>query len=114
MWSLSSALSRLTIIFFFKQTTAYEMRISDWSSDVCSSDLKRSTIGCGSTIASPNFSSATKAFGYSPDKICKFCQRTARQQLASQHLAEHRLAPHRKRCGCRSEDRKSTRLNSSH
>src|SRR3546814_7581073 len=26
---------------FFKQKTAYEMRISDWSSDVCSSDLKR-------------------------------------------------------------------------
>src|SRR3546814_5458180 len=29
-------------IFFFKQKTAYEMRISDWSSDVCSSDLPRS------------------------------------------------------------------------
>src|SRR3546814_19425301 len=28
-------------VFFFKQTTAYEMRISDWSSDVCSSDLDR-------------------------------------------------------------------------
>src|SRR3546814_3629421 len=27
--------------FFFKQKTAYEMRISDWSSDVCSSDLMR-------------------------------------------------------------------------
>src|SRR3546814_7151122 len=27
--------------FFFKQKTAYEMRISDWSSDVCSSDLTR-------------------------------------------------------------------------
>src|SRR3546814_5521764 len=27
--------------FFFKQKTAYEMRISDWSSDVCSSDLHR-------------------------------------------------------------------------
>src|SRR3546814_10643093 len=27
--------------FFFKQKTAYEMRISDWSSDVCSSDLSR-------------------------------------------------------------------------
>src|SRR3546814_2265510 len=27
-------------IFFFKQKTAYEMRISDWSSDVCSSDLQ--------------------------------------------------------------------------
>src|SRR3546814_3097383 len=34
--------------FFFKQKTAYEMRISDWSSDVCSSDLawtKRFQIG---------------------------------------------------------------------
>src|SRR3546814_5777503 len=30
--------------FFFKQKTAYEMRISDWSSDVCSSDLHRSEI----------------------------------------------------------------------
>src|SRR3546814_7195776 len=28
-------------VFFFKQKTAYEMRISDWSSDVCSSDLNR-------------------------------------------------------------------------
>src|SRR3546814_4740310 len=27
--------------FFFKQKTAYEMRISDWSSDVCSSDLQQ-------------------------------------------------------------------------
>src|SRR3546814_5257745 len=27
------------VFFFFKQKTAYEMRISDWSSDVCSSDL---------------------------------------------------------------------------
>src|SRR3546814_13071351 len=29
----------LFFVFFFKQKTAYEMRISDWSSDVCSSDL---------------------------------------------------------------------------
>src|SRR3546814_1473973 len=29
-----------TFFFFFKQKTAYEMRISDWSSDVCSSDLQ--------------------------------------------------------------------------
>src|SRR3546814_2686671 len=33
--------------FFFKQKTAYEMRISDWSSDVCSSDL-RHQLGRGS------------------------------------------------------------------
>src|SRR3546814_3813287 len=29
----------VSVFFFFKQKTAYEMRISDWSSDVCSSDL---------------------------------------------------------------------------
>src|SRR3546814_10022043 len=37
---------RLFCLFFFKQKAAYEMRISDWSSDVCSSDL-------------PNFAHAT-------------------------------------------------------
>src|SRR3546814_2697470 len=30
----------MVYFFFFKQKTAYEMRISDWSSDVCSSDLR--------------------------------------------------------------------------
>src|SRR3546814_1971953 len=35
----------LFLFFFFKQKTAYEMRISDWSSDVCSSDLD---VGIGS------------------------------------------------------------------
>src|SRR3546814_1335173 len=34
----------LVFFFFFKQKTAYEMRISDWSSDVCSSDLAASPI----------------------------------------------------------------------
>src|SRR3546814_10717977 len=29
----------ISLFFFFKQKTAYEMRVSDWSSDVCSSDL---------------------------------------------------------------------------
>src|SRR3546814_1546437 len=33
----------LSLFFFFKQKTAYEMRISDWSSDVCSSDLEGKT-----------------------------------------------------------------------
>src|SRR3546814_20128512 len=32
------------LFFVFKQKTAYEMRISDWSSDVCSSDLKESSL----------------------------------------------------------------------
>src|SRR3546814_10721905 len=33
-------MTSLCLFFFFKQKTAYEMRISDWSSDVCSSDLQ--------------------------------------------------------------------------
>src|SRR3546814_14099314 len=37
-------------IFFFKQKTAYEMRISDWSSDVCSSDLVDSAIAADPAI----------------------------------------------------------------
>src|SRR3546814_11846199 len=57
----------LFFVFFFKQKTAYEMRISDWSSDVCSSDLsatgppasvsQRATgaapRGCSSTASAP-------------------------------------------------------------
>src|SRR3546814_9188800 len=35
----------LSVFFFFTQKTAYEMRISDWSSDVCSSDLARAATG---------------------------------------------------------------------
>src|SRR3546814_2127996 len=41
---------RLFLFFFFKQKTAYEMRISDWSSDVCSSDLRHvdvAVVGAG-------------------------------------------------------------------
>src|SRR3546814_15157046 len=38
---------RFCFFFFFKQKTAYEMRISDWSSDVCSSDLRRDRRGDG-------------------------------------------------------------------
>src|SRR3546814_4175805 len=34
----------ICLFFFFKQKTAYEMRISDWSSDVCSSDLTGTTL----------------------------------------------------------------------
>src|SRR3546814_4122212 len=37
-----SCLMASVLFFFFKQKTAYEVRISDWSSDVCSSDLRSS------------------------------------------------------------------------
>src|SRR3546814_5659609 len=38
-------------VFVFKQKTAYEMRISDWSSDVCSSDLLREAVELRSVLA---------------------------------------------------------------
>src|SRR3546814_3897954 len=37
----------LILFFFFKQKTAYELRISDWSSDVCSSDLNAAALIVG-------------------------------------------------------------------
>src|SRR3546814_9199846 len=40
LWSTDCSRTCSSVLFFFfKQKTAYEMRISDWSSDVCSSDL---------------------------------------------------------------------------
>src|SRR3546814_12561130 len=50
-------MSLMLLIFFFKQKSAYEMRISDWSSDVCSSDLTKvsehveDALGKGAEIA---------------------------------------------------------------
>src|SRR3546814_5707953 len=41
--------------FFFKQKTAYEMRISDWSSDVCSSDLASERGACNSAPSTTGF-----------------------------------------------------------
>src|SRR3546814_4755871 len=38
------------VFFFFKQKTAYEMRISDWSSDVCSSDLRAPDVNGSKTV----------------------------------------------------------------
>src|SRR3546814_8979885 len=41
--SSSCSATLFSVIFFFKQKTSYELRISDWSSDVCSSDLLTAT-----------------------------------------------------------------------
>src|SRR3546814_4790001 len=52
VWYLPSWCCYLLVsFFFFKQKTAYEMRISDWSSDVCSSDLDHSASSSFSVIA---------------------------------------------------------------
>src|SRR3546814_13786507 len=47
----------IRVVFFFRQNTAYEMRISDWSSDVCSSDLCPSRVIPSSTSARATFCS---------------------------------------------------------
>src|SRR3546814_18897276 len=56
-------------VFFFKQKTAYEMRISDWSSDVCSSDLS-DRIGRVREIAHPRMNepkiAVDRKFGRDP------------------------------------------------
>src|SRR3546814_6323440 len=111
---------------FFKQKTAYEMRISDWSSDVCSSDLRGDRLPLPSRhLGQPavqHDKSAHQLHGEMPHP-----------QFASRHLADQREtfinerfikpAPHQPRANvgaARVErrvvelDRKSTRLNSSH
>src|SRR3546814_121748 len=56
----------LCICFFFKQKTAYEMRISDWSSDVCSSDLKTAEDGQRYNMEFDQYQDALPAWRY-PD-----------------------------------------------
>src|SRR3546814_1449648 len=60
--------------FFFKQKTAYEMRISDWSSDVCSSDLiRRGGTGRRGSSALRNqlHQLAVRAVGEQPDRAVR-------------------------------------------
>src|SRR3546814_6675221 len=55
----------LICFFFFKQKTAYEMRISDWSSDVCSSDLERDMISmAGAALSKRAFARLKRRVDY--------------------------------------------------
>src|SRR3546814_7785164 len=56
-------------LFFFKQKTAYEMRISDWSSDVCSSDLSGLEVG-GSKHRPAASRHPTTGHGRGTDETC--------------------------------------------
>src|SRR3546814_15069322 len=57
--------SYFSLFFFFKQKTAYEMRISDWSSDVCSSDLSKYT----SQLSLDDAAACAEALGVSYETI---------------------------------------------
>src|SRR3546814_5187114 len=74
------------MFFFFKQKTAYEMRISDWSSDVCSSDLANAPdgvtrMGWGSAFV-PVTRAIAVAEGYADGKATMVNRRLERGKLA--------------------------------
>src|SRR3546814_8370204 len=98
---------RSIIFFFCKQKTAYEVRISDWSSDVCSSDLTRShryrndgaEPVARPAVPGPAFDGRRRLpyRAVSQGRLCRA------QPEAAARIADRGQA-----------DRKSTRLNSSH
>src|SRR3546814_1361987 len=51
VFALYVSINYILYFFFFRQKTAYELRISDWSSDVCSSDLERTRLALLRAIA---------------------------------------------------------------
>src|SRR3546814_3690282 len=103
-------------IFFFKQKTAYEMRISDWSSDVCSSDLGSDLKSCGDNGWCPVHAPgpASNNHGTLPGSCCNWLAKA----VTTICLYRPTQPPPTSACGAISSmtpaDRKSTRLNSSH
>src|SRR3546814_6054581 len=83
------------MFFFFKQKTAYEMRISDWSSDVCSSDLIGASAALaqrgigGSEIAEPRRFLEADIVGKDDDRIGR--RDHIFTQAAEWILVKHRL-----------------------
>src|SRR3546814_4200967 len=76
-------------IFFFKHKTAYEMRISDWSSDVCSSDL--------ALVIFPDFAARQDHFTIKPAPVLQdFVQHVFVNRIAFDHVRQDR--------GCRRKD----------
>src|SRR3546814_7619868 len=97
----------LYCFFFFKQKTAYEMRISDWSSDVCSSDLIE---GAGGTAVALGADLTREA------EVETLLPRAA-QALGPLALLVNNASLFEMDVvdtATRASDRKSTRLNSSH
>src|SRR3546814_9879354 len=93
------------IFFFFKQKTAYEMRISDWSSDVCSSDLPHAepfALPCAQGRVGVGL-----AFHANPERSKAPSRPPLQTGEGTERALRHRTLAHRR-------DRKSTRLNSSH
>src|SRR3546814_883009 len=75
-------------VFFFKQKTAYDMRISDWSSDVCSSDLFRNLCGDGRRDHGSDRASRGRWAGgaYYTDELAVDCRRRLHHYVDHWHL----------------------------
>src|SRR3546814_5887487 len=78
-------------VFFFKQKTAYELRISDCSSDVCSSDLASD----GVVIEFPSISRSCRAKSRHPEgRRCRWASRLRSMRTDARDRHFHRLATH--------------------
>src|SRR3546814_8976821 len=95
----------LYFVFFFKQKTAYEMRISDWSSDVCSSDLR--SLYQNRRVEGDYQGDARRARG-------KDARPSDHRGARRGHASRFRADLSRQGGSCLRADRKSTRLKSSH
>src|SRR3546814_1010522 len=77
-----------SLVFFFKQKTAYEMRISDWSSDVCSSDLSDSFLEQGEIVSTRGRKedSGQRFYARSEERrVGKECVSTCRSRWSPYH-----------------------------
>src|SRR3546814_4933951 len=109
----------VAVFFFFKQKTAYEMRISDWSSDVCSSDLTAMPSAADVlplpgpvwTMTSP-FSTVFAATFFACAAwiffIFALCSASLRAFIRSAPARRHRPRGHRCRNGRQSHNRRRT------
>src|SRR3546814_1792500 len=116
----------LCFVFFFKEKTAYEMRISDWGSDVCASDLLAPDLVEGEVLRRMACGRGDRHGGEDTLRVARrplqhlhAAHRAAdhAEQLADAEMVEqHRLRIDHVADGDDREiqDRKSTRLNSSH
>src|SRR3546814_8859031 len=109
----------LSLFFFFKQKTAYEMRISDWSSDVCSSDLAGFESGhaYGKSLRTVKscVGSTWCRYGVQDSATLAIDLENRYKGLRSPHKIKFAVSGCTRECAeAQGKDRKSTRLNSSH
>src|SRR3546814_3822861 len=112
------------LFFFFKQKTAYEMRISDWSSDVCSSDLIEAFKAVDHYLPAVTFRHAKGSFSAEwivPDEYegldseGRLVDRSVAERIAQKVTGKTgKVDSFSSTEKSKAPDRKSTRLNSSH